>query len=200
MKKVFTHTCKGEKVYTKYYTEASGGNTYILPNADSNVRTICPFDNAEAMVLEYLTIGYLSENGFDTQTAIFDFVSKYGLLKRGAKRQSCKEFAEEASVLYLHFCEISAADFPEEPEWILETEPVSAIIKRQGSSSVCDWQTKNLASAIELAYTLLICKSERYIGLCKHCGMPYSVKNPKSEFCSPQCRNRYNVYKSRAKQ
>ena len=33
----------------------------------------------------------------------------------------------------------------------------------------------------------------------KHCGEPFYGKNPKTEFCSPQCRNRFNVYKSRRK-
>lgn len=200
MKKIFNHTCGQEKVYEKYYIESSEDNTYIIPDLKYGQREICPFDNADKMVFDYLTIGYMAENGVDTTSAVFDFVSTYGMPKRNSKKLNAEEFSEDANVLYLHFQELSAADYPDEPEWILEAEPVSAIVKRQGRTTLIDWQTKNLASAIELAYTLLVCSSERYIGLCKHCKSPFLVKNPKSEFCSPACRNRYNVYKSRAKQ
>ncbi len=199
MKKIFVHTCLDEKVYKKYYTENIGGDTYIMPDTGFDFYNICPFDNAGEMVLEYLTIGYMNEMGLSTDEAVLEFVSKYGMLKRGSKRLKASEFSEDAGVLYQHFCEIASADFPDTPEWILETEPVSAVIVRDGKGAIAQWQTKNLASAIELAYTLLICSSERYIGLCKHCKAPYSVKNPKSEFCSPSCRNKFNVYKSRAK-
>ncbi len=199
MKKIFKHTCTQEKIYEKYYIEQSGDDTYILPDLTHGHREVCPFDNADKMIFEYLNIGYMTENGIDVTPAVFDFVSAYGMTKRNSKKLSIAEFCEDANVLYLHFKELSAASYPENPEWILETEPVSAVIRREGNTSLIDWQTKNLASAIELAYTLLVCENERYVGLCKHCGTPFLVKNPKSEFCSPACRNRYNVYKSRAK-
>ena len=37
------------------------------------------------------------------------------------------------------------------------------------------------------------------VKMCKHCGKPFSSENLKAEYCSPQCRNQANVYKSRAK-
>ena len=35
--------------------------------------------------------------------------------------------------------------------------------------------------------------------VCKHCGKAFVVSRPNSVFCSGKCKNRYNVYKSRAK-
>ena len=34
---------------------------------------------------------------------------------------------------------------------------------------------------------------------CKHCGKIFYREDLRMEFCSPQCRNRFNVYKSRKK-
>lgn len=199
MKNSFFHTCKNENVFSSYIIDSSNGHTYIKPAPNSAKTAICPFDNAIDMVLEYLLVGFMFEKGQATDTAVLDFVSKYGFLKRGVSRLNASAFAEDANGLYLHFCEISASDYPDSPEWVLETEPASFIIERKGSKPIINWQTESLASSIEVAYTLLICGEQRQIGLCKHCGTPYKVKNPKSEFCSPVCRNRYNVYKSRAK-
>jgi uncharacterized Zn finger protein (UPF0148 family) len=35
--------------------------------------------------------------------------------------------------------------------------------------------------------------------ICKHCGMAFVASRKGNEFCSPQCKNRFNVYKSRDK-
>lgn len=35
--------------------------------------------------------------------------------------------------------------------------------------------------------------------LCKHCTKVFVVSRPRNQFCSPECKNRYNVYKSRSK-
>ena len=199
MEKRFNHTCKTEKVFKKYYIEETDGKKYIYPDTASEIKEISPFEDALKMVLEYLNIGYLAENGYATEDKVLGFVSEYGFPKRNSKRCSIDELTEDMQVLYLHFSEISASEYPDEPEWILETEPMAAVIRREGENVYTEWQTKNLAAAIETAYTLLICDEHRYIGLCKHCGKPYQVKNPKSEFCSAPCRNRFNVYKSRAK-
>lgn len=199
MKRSFNHTCLPEKVYKKYYIDDASGKPVITADLSSETTRVCPFDNASETVLEYLLIGYNAEIGVDTVQQVLNFVSKYGLPKRGAKKVNAEEFAEEAQALYLHCCEITAAEYPENPEWILETENETAIIRRSSGDAYIEWQTKNLSAAIELAYTLLICGNDRYIGICKHCGRPFAVINPKSEFCSAPCRNRYNVYKSRAK-
>ncbi len=34
---------------------------------------------------------------------------------------------------------------------------------------------------------------------CKHCSEVFVASRPSTVFCSPQCKNKHNVYKSRAK-
>lgn len=41
--------------------------------------------------------------------------------------------------------------------------------------------------------------SEKLIRLCKHCTKAFGASRLSVVFCSPQCKNMYNVYKSRAK-
>lgn len=199
MKNSFNHKCLSESVYEKYYIEETDGQTFIVADLKSGVKDVCLFDGAADAVVCYLYIGYIVEKGEPVAESVLEFISKYGFSKRGTDRESVEDFAENAQALYLHCVEILGADYPENPEWILETEKVKAIIKRSDGKAFIEWQTKNLSVAVELAYTLLICGADKYLGICKHCGKPFLIKNPKTEFCSAQCRNRYNVYKTRAK-
>ena len=48
--------------------------------------------------------------------------------------------------------------------------------------------------------------AERYLSyddsslkVCKHCGKAFTATRSNMEFCSPQCKNQYNVHKSRVK-
>ena len=48
-----------------------------------------------------------------------------------------------------------------------------------------------------------IIKTQRVFGkalrLCKHCNKVFEAKRPDNLFCSAECKNRFNVYKSRDK-
>ena len=57
----------------------------------------------------------------------------------------------------------------------------------------------SLISVINFTFANLLATEGSPLKICKHCGAPYYSENKKSEFCSEQCRNQYNVYKSRAK-
>ena len=197
MKVLFGDKCSYEEKYLKYMTDDSG--KYIVPDKTSGKASFCPFDNAVEMVLDYLNIGFAAQVGAPHTDLVFDFVSKYGFPNKNDKRLDISAFAEDAQMLYLHFAEAESTPYPDEPDFVLETDPVSGVVKVEGNKKFIEWQTASLSAAIELSYTLLLCNRERAIGVCKHCGAPFYTKNPKSEFCSPPCRNRYNVYKSRAK-
>lgn len=199
MKNSFNHKCLSESVYEKYYIEETDGQLFVAADLSSGTKDVCLFDNAPEAMVRYLSVGYNVEKGEPVTERVLDFISRYGFSKRGTARESIDDFAEDAQALYLHCVEILGADYPENPEWILETEKVKAIIKRSDGKPFIEWQTKNLSAAVELAYTLLICGADKYLGICKHCGKPFLIKNPKTEFCSAPCRNRYNVYKTRAK-
>ena len=199
MKVLFKDKCSYEERYSKYTTEVSGDREYIVPDKSSGKVSFCPFDAATDMVLDYLNIGFAAQNGIPTTDLVYDFVCKYGFPSRNDKRLAIADFAEDARMLYLHFNEAESTPYPDEPDFVLETDPVPAIVKVENNQKFIEWQTAGLSGTIELAYALLLCNRPKAIGICKHCGTPFYTKNPKSEFCSPPCRNRYNVYKSRAK-
>lgn len=64
---------------------------------------------------------------------------------------------------------------------------------------VLEWKFNSLRLAIDTIFALNVTNEKKTVKLCKHCEKPFSSDNLKSEYCSPQCRNRANVYKSRAK-
>lgn len=196
---IFDSKCTYEEKYLKYTTEIVDNQTYITPDLNSGKVSFCPFDNALEMVIDYLNIGYAYDRDFSVENSVLDFVGKYGFPTHQETQINVYAFAEDAQMLYLHFAEISKAPYPNDPEFILETDPVAAVIKVADETKYIEWQTVNLSSAIELAYTLLLCGRERVLGICKYCGAPFYTKNPKAEFCSQPCRNKYNVYKTRAK-
>jgi hypothetical protein len=59
------------------------------------------------------------------------------------------------------------------------------------------WETDSLITTIEMLYVLSVAEEIAPIKVCKHCDKIYLHENYRSEFCSPRCRNQFNVYKSR---
>lgn len=72
-------------------------------------------------------------------------------------------------------------------------------IVMHGSEPTICWQPNSLKQALDLAFGFIMCDEKNPIKECKHCGKIFLSKNPKAEYCSPQCRNKANVYKSREK-
>ena len=64
---------------------------------------------------------------------------------------------------------------------------------------VIEWNFNSLKLAIDTMFALNESSERKTVKMCKHCGKPFSSENLKAEYCSPQCRNQANVYKSRAK-
>ena len=61
------------------------------------------------------------------------------------------------------------------------------------------WDFNSLKQAIDTILLLNETNERKTVKMCKHCGKVFSSQNLKAEYCSPQCRNQANVYKSRAK-
>jgi len=64
---------------------------------------------------------------------------------------------------------------------------------------VLEWTFNSLKLAIDTMLALNETTERKTVKMCKHCKKPFASENLKSEYCSPQCRNQANVYKSRAK-
>ena len=76
---------------------------------------------------------------------------------------------------------------------------VPYIINMYGKTPEISWQPNSLKQAIDLSFGFMICSEKNPLKICKHCSKVFYAKNPKAEYCSPQCRNQANVYKSREK-
>ena len=61
------------------------------------------------------------------------------------------------------------------------------------------WEFASLKAMIDLYIVGSITDAVAPIRECKHCGKVFYAENARLEFCSPQCRNKYNVYKFRRK-
>ena len=70
---------------------------------------------------------------------------------------------------------------------------------KKDDKPVLEWNFNSLKLGIDTMFALNETTERKTVKMCKHCGKPFSSDNVKAEYCSPQCRNQANVYKSRAK-
>lgn len=56
------------------------------------------------------------------------------------------------------------------------------------------WSTDD----VQMMFSFMLTDEKSTLRVCKHCGNAFIASRPNSVFCS-RCKNRYNVYKSRAK-
>ena len=61
------------------------------------------------------------------------------------------------------------------------------------------WDFHSLMLGIQMMFSFMLTDSENPLRLCRHCMQAFVAGRPSAVFCSPQCKNKYNVYKSRAK-
>ena len=61
------------------------------------------------------------------------------------------------------------------------------------------WDFHSLLLGVQMMFSFMLTDSENPIRLCRHCTKAFVASRPSAVFCSPQCKNKHNVYKSRAK-
>ncbi len=61
------------------------------------------------------------------------------------------------------------------------------------------WDFHSLLLGIQMMFTFMLTDEEKPLRLCKHCMKDFVASRPSAVFCSPRCKNQYNVYKNRAK-
>lgn len=62
-----------------------------------------------------------------------------------------------------------------------------------------EWDFDSLKTAIEIIYSFAVTDKNNTIKRCEHCKKVFIAKSEKEKYCSPSCRNCYNVTKSRNK-
>lgn len=61
------------------------------------------------------------------------------------------------------------------------------------------WDFHSLMLGIQMMFSFMLTDVEKPVRICRHCLQAFVARRPSAVFCSPQCKNKYNVYKSRTK-
>ena len=61
------------------------------------------------------------------------------------------------------------------------------------------WDFHSLLLGVQMMFSFMLVDGEKPLRLCKHCQKVFLSSRSNSAFCSPRCKNQYNVYKSRGK-
>ncbi len=203
--------------YSAYQKVENGDDVIIVPTANAKQISYNIADYYEKLVVDALEIGlYAISEGYEARTLdlIYAFIKKYGLLNLADNEEITKDYSESVSDLsdffknlYMHFTASYYYNKTEESQMKDIYESKISSLGASGISLSLDvldtpilvWDIVSLYDFLVFVYSLYITNTEEPLRICKHCGMPFVAKNSKNEFCSPQCRNQFNVYKSRAK-
>lgn len=69
----------------------------------------------------------------------------------------------------------------------------------QNETLSIEFQITSLKQYIDFYFTKTVAKDINLLKICKFCNKAFLANNPKAEYDTPQCKNKANVYKSRAK-
>ena len=61
------------------------------------------------------------------------------------------------------------------------------------------WDFHSLLLGIQMMFSFMLVDAAKPLRMCKHCHKIFMSNRANAVFCSPQCKNQYNVYKSRGK-
>jgi len=61
------------------------------------------------------------------------------------------------------------------------------------------WDFHSLLRGVQMMFSFMLTDETNPLRTCRHCMKAFKATHPKVAFCSPRCKNQYNVYKSRAK-
>jgi len=61
------------------------------------------------------------------------------------------------------------------------------------------WDFHSLLLMVQMIFSLMLTDESKPLRACKHCNMAFVATHTNAVFCSPKCKNQYNVYKSRDK-
>jgi predicted nucleic acid-binding Zn ribbon protein len=61
------------------------------------------------------------------------------------------------------------------------------------------WDFHSLLRGIQMMFSFALTDRARPLRICPQCGMAFAASQPNAAFCSPECKNRFNVGKNRDK-
>jgi len=61
------------------------------------------------------------------------------------------------------------------------------------------WDFHSLMLGVQMTFSFMLTDQNKPLRVCKHFSEIFLASRPGAIFCSPQCKNKYNVYKNRSK-
>lgn len=61
------------------------------------------------------------------------------------------------------------------------------------------WDFYSLLLGVQMMFSFMLTDEKKPLRACRHCLKVFAASHPNAAFCSPQCKNQHNVYKSREK-
>lgn len=61
------------------------------------------------------------------------------------------------------------------------------------------WDFNSLILGLQMMMSFMLTDDQNPLRICKKCTKPFIASRPSAVFCSPRCKNQYNVYKNREK-
>ena len=79
-----------------------------------------------------------------------------------------------------------------------EVNHISMFLNQKESISI-EMPITSLKQFIDFYFARIVSQDVNLLKICKFCNKAFIANNPKAEYDTPQCKNKANVYKSRAK-
>lgn len=150
----------------------------------------------------------LLDNGRNTDISGRGVAPVYSGIFAKTYGEPLERYQDTLSILYMHFLMVKGqTDKLSQKEQAqlhkLELTPEACGMNYRltfGSPPQLIWAPENLLAVLKLSYMLSVSDPASPLKICKSCGEAYYNPNSRSEFCSVNCRNYYNVRAFRGRQ
>ena len=224
MTNLFERTSSQWVRYSEYeWKAAEDGTLYLTPTKAAQPGIYDPLAEYRQIVLDAIDIGRMGmakKPDTEIQTAIRQFAVKYGLFGLMTALPTTPDFMEYEAVylpknhfikaetmstekyleLFFPFDKLDVIKHGIESMWNIENDRVMmALAMTMTDKPTIIWDFHSLLLGVQMMFSFMLTDSKNPIRLCRHCTKAFVASRPSAAFCSPQCKNKHNVYKSRAK-
>ena len=224
MKNLFERTSSNWVRYSEYeWRAAEDGTLYLTPTKTAQPSIYDPLAEYQKIVLDAINIGRMGMSkkpDAEIQKAIQQFAVKYGLFGLMTALPTTPNFMEYEAVylpknhfikketmstekylaLFFPFDKLDVIKRGIESMWNIQNDRVMmALALIMTDKPIIVWDFHSLLLGVQMMFSFMLTDSENPIKLCRHCTKAFVASRPSAVFCSPQCKNKHNVYKSRAR-
>ena len=171
---------------------------YLTPTATAQPGIYDPLSEYQRLILDAIDIGRMKsqkKTPQEIQKAIQIFAVKYGLLGLMTALPTTPNFMDYEAVYLpkIHFIR-------KESMWSISNDRAMMALALTMSTDKLTivWDFHSLILGIQMMFSFMLTETEKPIRICKHCLQTFVASRQSAIFCSPQRKNKYNVYKSRA--